>query len=247
MPNLSTMPDDILNKLIEFREETIQDKIDNINDGFELLKIVRLLDRREDVIKAKMAEEIKKGCIYEITFEANSKRITGRHTGLYLINSVYLGQRTNCINVAPVEPDPDHQRSFGYYKITDESIRLNMYNVIKYSLVHKPSKVDWSSVRKGQIIGISEPWMMYPNAPLIADYDRRDIPDDILYDHRMVFMKNRYAFGEVYRVHKNKVSIVYPHDVTDPRPNRPVYQISFAKNSCYLLDKEPLRIEEMVY
>ena len=249
MTKLTDIPDDALNKILNYTNETIQEKIDKIGNGFELLQVIGMLHKREDEIKEQLAKDFVQGDIYEITFEKNCKRIAGRHTGLYLINSVRFDRTTGAIDVARVEPDPDHTRKFGNYKVVEPSLRLTTFDIIDYKVIHQAKEIDWGKHR-GNLIGVNCPWMIYPNNEMLIVYDRTDIPGShrqILYNERMVYMINRYTVVEAWKIHKNKITIVFPQDINDNAPNRSVISISFPKNNCFLLDKQPPHIRPEVY
>ena len=182
-------------------------------------------------------------------FEKNSKRLTGRFNRMYLINSIYLTGNTNVINVSEVDRDYENQRIFGNYKIMEPSIRLNIFNIIEYEVIQQPKEVDWDTVPIGQIIGINVPWLIYPNAPEVIDFNVYNDPgnENILYLDETVNNCNRYTYAELAKVNKRQLTIFFPTDPSDPRPNRSVVRMSLPKKVCYLLDKVPNHTREMVY
>lgn len=255
MTSIRDMPDDMLEKILNYTEETFEEKLARVNSGVELLRLHRLITARENELKANLSKVVVKGGIYRFFFEKNSRILTGRFNRIYLINSVYMGEKVNCINVSEVVPDLEHQRIFGYYRIVEPSMPLNIFNIIEYSKIRLPTETDWDagiksgSIYKGLIIGISAPWLVYPQAPALSDYTRYNEPGqaNVIYNADMVSNCNRYTFAEIVKVNKNKITLYYPNDPSDPAPNRSVSRITLSKKVCYLLEKQPPHVREMVY
>lgn len=235
MTSLKTLPDDVLNKILYHAQETLEEKINKIQDIRKLFSINKIVWEQINIRKQKFAADIRKGCIYEIEWVSGKTKETIKN--IYLINSVFIDDNKDSINMSRVEPDTEHQRIFGNYKIADRSRAIGCGNIISYNLIHEPEQVDWTKEPR-QLIGVTDIISIYGwDNPGTLQFEFIDLERRyIIYTDRQRIMANKYAVVELFKGYKKYNVIAIPDDPLDERPNRSITTIRVNKSSCYKLN-----------
>lgn len=233
--SIEDLPTDILNKILYLAEDTIEDKINRIENIRDLYSINRIIHQRVASLKIKIKEELVKGSIYEIEWGNRNKEITKE---LYLINSVYLDGNRDAINIARVEPDEGHQRIFGNYKIVANSRQIGCGNIISYKPIHIPKEVEWSKEPR-QLIGITDLIGAYGwEHPDLFQYQYIDLQKNIIYSDTQREVANKYCIVELFRVYKKFMMCAIPSNALDEANNRSVVIFKVSFKNCYKLNNE---------
>lgn len=236
MTELQNLPDDVLNKILHHAEETIEEKINKIENIRELFSINKIVWERINILKQRVAADIRKGSIYEIEWVSGKTKETIKN--IYLINSIFVDSKKDSINMSRVVPDTEHQRIFGNYRIADRSRAIGCGNIISYNFIHEPEQVDWSKEPR-QLIGVTDIISIYGwNNPGTLEFDFIDLDRKyIIYTDRQKVMANKYSIVELFKVYKKYIVIAIPDNPMDPANNRSITTIRVAKSSCYKLNK----------
>ena len=225
--------DDILNKILHHTEDTIFSKINRVESIRDLYEVNRIIRQRVASLKTLIKQDIIKGSIYEIEWANRNNEITKE---LYLINSVYLDGNKDAINIAKVEPDGEHQRIFGNYKIVANSRQIGCGNIISYKKVYIPKEIEWSKETR-QLIGITDIIAAYSlSHPDLSQYSYIDFQKNIIYTDTQREVANKYSIVELFRVRKKFILCAKPTNAMDAAANRSIIIFKVPFKNCYKLN-----------
>jgi hypothetical protein len=230
--SLTTMPNDILNKILRYSTEKIEDKIEKIDNLTSLNKVYEILRKKEELMFKKMNNEINKNCIYNLVFMNYKKELK---KGVYLVNYMSIFSSFPTIHVARVEADNDNERIFGKYKIIESSQPVWMRRLVEYELVYERSEVNWND-EAHQFVGIKEPWLLYGyNHSHFDGYIRNDYQKHILYDQNLVDLANCYSIAIFVRSTKKYIVVKLPINSLEDCIYREHNTVKLSKRLVYKL------------
>tara|TARA_R110000782_G_scaffold170566_2_gene262313 strand:- start:617 stop:1348 length:732 start_codon:yes stop_codon:yes gene_type:complete len=203
--SINNLPDDILNHIIYYTNETINDKIDKEKSIMKLIEVNAYLCSQIDKLRVDLGSHIKENCIYKIKY----KKYDTDYEGLFLINYVLLNSKRDTIHMCEVEADNNNERIFGKFKIIKSSTFIRSRNIYNYELVFAPPKVNYNE----PTLLLTEPIRVYGTFnPFFNDYHSWRIfsRTKIVYNDEFLAFKNRYCLVQVISVFKDKVAVKIP-------------------------------------
>ena len=227
--SLASMPPDIVDLIVQKSTPTLEELMENLPTR-ELYKLHYVIDEKIRGRSLEIGKDLKKGCVYRMKWSCNSKKFEN-----YVVCRLNTKKK---FHFAFVLPDADNNRIFGNYKLDPEQNGFFIYpvQVEELELLYEPPVVDWKNVKKCTLIGVSEPYKIFPD--ILDEYMFPYPVSGILYDKVQVAMVNKFAVVELYKVHRDHITIAFPQDTLDPAPNRSIIVCKIPKRICYELTKE---------
>jgi hypothetical protein len=228
---LSSMPVDILNEILQHIKETIEYKIQILNNLPDLNHVYDLVMKKYEDMYKEINNNIKKNCIYKLVFIDYKDKI--EKEVLCLINNKSIISSCPTIRASIVVED-DNERIYGKYKIIEKSILIFIKYLIHYELVYERPEVIWSD-EKDKFVGIKDPWFLYRNHPRFNGYVKSDYPISTLSNQTSVDLANLYSIAIFVRSTKNHIFVKLPVNPTEDSINREHYTSRLPKRIVYKL------------
>jgi len=147
--SLVQLNDDLLRHIIYYTNETISDKINQLQTHQDIDKAIKLLEQKRQKLTRSLSASINRGSVYRMTYILNNIEIFG----YVLIQNERLITGSPTIMAINVNPS-NNKRIFGYYQIIEPSFYLNPSSILTYKCVYKPPIINPKKLKVGDIIGM---------------------------------------------------------------------------------------------
>jgi hypothetical protein len=147
--SLVQLNDDLLRHIIYYTNETISDKINQLQTHQDIEEAIKLLEQKRQKLTRSLSASINRGSVYRMTYILNNIEIFG----YVLIQNERLITGSPTIMAINVIPS-NNKRIFGYYEIIEPSFYLTPSSILTYKCLYKPPIINPKKLKVGDIIGM---------------------------------------------------------------------------------------------
>lgn len=208
MTSIKNLNEDVLTHILEYTEQTLTQKVDEISSILELNNAIEYMKTHKGNLRVKLAFIIKKNSVFRLKFKSKNEILEGT----YLIHNTFLTKKCDMINICPVKPSLD-KRIFGYYEITGLSTSITSGDLMYYELLY--SHVEPSFVGN-DYFGVM------------------DINPNYIHFNHLIFQSNKIILGQIRKVTKTKITLILDyHQIDNTRPLNSWTYMKFKRNEVF--------------